>query len=360
MKEFKKQLEDLYNNSFKIFTTVLDNLIVTFNANLTALAEPITTFETYSKPLMTILDLKESLDTSVSEMRIPDIVNHFVDALMNDEKTWISQDENKISTTVTKFFLSEFDVFTNKTIIDYLQIRFKTTDPNLLKNEIYNKVIIPAYYDASPMFWLDMSKYLISNACKFAWCSVPEISPEIQAASDDLCSFDNAVIKNVVESYDKISLIQMFIGIPLFTYKGVSAYYDSYKNHKFAGLHIYEGYGNDKKDYSNLPDIIPFSATTVEERTESQLFDSAEYDFAKDNNIIGISDSGDYLGVDYCATNDSNIYAVSSGTVKKAGWNNANGYYVIIQHTISGKTVYSFYGHLKSYCTSVGKYVSKK
>lgn len=66
-----------------------------------------------------------------------------------------------------------------------------------------------------------------------------------------------------------------------------------------------------------------------------------------------------HLGVDYCATNDSNIYAVSSGTVKKAGWNNANGYYVIIQHTISGKTVYSFYGHLKSYCTSVGKYVSK-
>lgn len=66
-----------------------------------------------------------------------------------------------------------------------------------------------------------------------------------------------------------------------------------------------------------------------------------------------------HLGVDYCATNDSNIYSVASGTVKKVGWNNANGNFVIIQHTISGKTVYSFYGHLKSYCTSTGKQVSK-
>ena len=298
LKEFKKQLEDLYNNFFKIFTTVLDNLIVTFNANLTALAEPITTFETYSKPLMTILDLKESLDTSVSEMRIPDIVNHFVDALMNDEKTWISQDENKISTTVTKFFLSEFDVFTNKTIIDYLQIRFKTTDPNLLKNEIYNKVIIPAYYDASPMFWLDMSKYLISNACKFAWCSVPEISPEVQAAADELRSFDNTIQKRIVESCDKISILQMFIGVPLFAYKGVSAYYDCYKKQESAGLHIYEGYGMNKNDYRNLPDIIPFSATTIENRTETQLSNSDEYDFANENKIIDIYDGRDnYINV---------------------------------------------------------------
>lgn len=66
-----------------------------------------------------------------------------------------------------------------------------------------------------------------------------------------------------------------------------------------------------------------------------------------------------HLGVDYCATNDSNIYLVASGTVKKVGWNNANVNFVIIQHTISGKTVYSFYGHLKSYCTSAGKQIAK-
>lgn len=293
LKEFKKQLEDLYNGFFKIFTTVLDNLISTFNANLTALAEPITTVEAYSKPLMTILDLKESLDTSVSEMRIPDIVNHFIDALMNDEKTWISQDENKISASVTKFFLSELNTFTNKTIIDYLQIRFKTTDPNLLQGKIYDEIMIPAHKDASPLFWTDASKYSISDASKIGYCSVPEISPEIQAAYNDLCSLDNTVQKRVVESGDKISILQMFIGIPLFAYKGVSAYYDYYKKHKFAGLHIYEGCGKNKKDFSNLTDITPFSATAIENCTETQLSDCDEYDFAKENKIIEIDDFGD-------------------------------------------------------------------
>ena len=257
LKEFKKQLEDLYNGFFKIFTTVLDNLISTFNANLTALAEPITTVEAYSKPLMTILDLKESLDTSVSEMRIPDIVNHFIDALMNDEKTWISQDENKISASVTKFFLSELDAFTNKTIIDYLQIRFKTTDKNLLKSKIYDEIMIPAHKDASPLFWTDASKYSISDASKIGYCSVPEISPEIQAASKDLHMLDDKITKRVIESTDRISVFEFLCGVPMFGYKGASEYYDIYRNKQLEGLHIYEGYGKDGKNFRNIPNIIP-------------------------------------------------------------------------------------------------------
>ena len=43
------------------------------------------------------------------------------------------------------------------------------------------------------------------------------------------------------------------------------------------------------------------------------------------------------------------VYAFSSGTVKAVGYNSANGNYVVIQHTINGKTVYSFYGHLYKY-----------
>ena len=39
----------------------------------------------------------------------------------------------------------------------------------------------------------------------------------------------------------------------------------------------------------------------------------------------------------------SNIYAAAAGTVAATGYNSANGGYVIIKHTVSGKTVYSFY-----------------
>lgn len=288
LKEFKKQLEDLYNGFFKIFTTVLDNLISTFNANLTALAEPITTVEAYSKPLMTILDLKESLDTSVSKMRITDMVNHFIDALMNDEKTWISQDENKISASVTKFFLSELDAFTNKTIVDYLQIRFKTTNPILLKNKIYDEIMIPAHKDASPLFWTDASKYSISDACKIGYCSVPEISPEIQAASDDLHMLDDKITKRVVKSTDRISIFEFLCGVPMFGYKGVSNYFGEYNAKKMTGAHLYENTPEDDRDFRKLPNIAPFSSITVE-RTQTQLSNSDEYDFAFDNSIITVN-----------------------------------------------------------------------
>lgn len=71
------------------------------------------------------------------------------------------------------------------------------------------------------------------------------------------------------------------------------------------------------------------------------------------------SSRNDHIGVDYYAKgSDKNVYAAAAGTVKAAGYNSANGYYVIIQHTISGKTVYSFYAHLASYSVKAGDKVS--
>lgn len=65
-----------------------------------------------------------------------------------------------------------------------------------------------------------------------------------------------------------------------------------------------------------------------------------------------------HIGVDYGYSNDKNIYSITSGTVKSVGYNSTNGNYVIIQHTISGKTVYSFYAHLNSYCVKYGDKVN--
>ena len=58
-------------------------------------------------------------------------------------------------------------------------------------------------------------------------------------------------------------------------------------------------------------------------------------------------------------TGDGNVYAAASGTVAAVGYNSANGYFVIIRHTISGTTVYSFYAHLSTYSVSKGQSVSK-
>ena len=57
---------------------------------------------------------------------------------------------------------------------------------------------------------------------------------------------------------------------------------------------------------------------------------------------------------------NKNIYSAAKGTVKYKGYSSGNGYHVILQHKMNGKTVYSLYSHLSSYkvCPAVGKAVT--
>ena len=55
---------------------------------------------------------------------------------------------------------------------------------------------------------------------------------------------------------------------------------------------------------------------------------------------------------------DGNVYAAATGVVRATGYNSDNGYYVVIEHAIGNKTVYSFYAHLSNISVSKGN-VSK-
>ena len=65
-----------------------------------------------------------------------------------------------------------------------------------------------------------------------------------------------------------------------------------------------------------------------------------------------------HIAIDINSKTDSNVYACSAGTVKKSDYSSGNGNFVIIEHTVSGKTVYSFYAHLSSRSVSDGASVS--
>lgn len=72
------------------------------------------------------------------------------------------------------------------------------------------------------------------------------------------------------------------------------------------------------------------------------------------------SSSRDYhIGIDIYGTNGT-VYAANAGKVVAASSSasGANGRYIIIQHMIDGKTIYSFYAHLNSLNVSVGQTVS--
>ncbi len=72
-----------------------------------------------------------------------------------------------------------------------------------------------------------------------------------------------------------------------------------------------------------------------------------------------------HLGIDIKSSRDSNVYAAADGKVVAVGLNGTgadadtirnergNGYYVVIEHNLSGRKVYSMYGHLKARTTVV-------
>lgn len=67
-----------------------------------------------------------------------------------------------------------------------------------------------------------------------------------------------------------------------------------------------------------------------------------------------------HAGIDVKSRNGSKkAKAVADGTVAGVGYNSANGNYVVLKHKLSGKTVYSFYAHLKSYCVKKGQKIKK-
>lgn len=67
-----------------------------------------------------------------------------------------------------------------------------------------------------------------------------------------------------------------------------------------------------------------------------------------------------HVGLDLAAKKgDGNVYAAANGIVCKTGFNGVNGNFIIIKHSLSGKTVYSFYAHLSKISTSANTTVKK-
>lgn len=145
--------------------------------------------------------------------------------------------------------------------------------------------------------------------------------------------------------------------------KGNDYYIKAQVNNKFLCVRVDKS-GAPVQAYANAASTWErFTIRFVEEQSTSNTFIHPMKNFSKKYTqwcVYPSYVSGSrthHAGVDYIS-DDPTVYAFTNGTVVAAGFNNANGNYVLIEHTISGKKVYSFYGHLDSYNVSVNQTVS--
>lgn len=291
----KVQVEDLYNDYYNPFLVVFNNLSETFDANLNKLSKPINVYTSFSKPIISLNDkdkkLREALDSTVENMKIPDIMNHFIECLLDNDEQWLKNNEDELCATVKNFFLNELSSFADKSITYYLKLKygFKPDDKNvgpLLTQKIYEDIIVSVYGNSTPLFTSNSTVFKMENAAKMGYCSVPEISTEIKAAAQELIDTrDVSLTRRILETQNEISVFQYICGVPLAAYNNASIYYDKYKNDRESGKHLYEGVDGGP-DFRNLPNLVPFSTIPDSMLTNELNENSNEFDRAVKNGVI--------------------------------------------------------------------------
>ncbi|MGN0180184.1 MAG: hypothetical protein ACI4DY_12250, partial [Monoglobaceae bacterium] len=257
---FKSQIEELRTSFFSVFTDVFAELQDTFRENLAYFAEPQLQNVDNSKKIITIDELRDTLDESVSEFNIDSLLRDFVGMMMSDPNVWITRDANKISAAVNGYFACMFDVYTRKSIIDYLQIKYDTTTPQILREHIYNDLVLRLHNESKPLLWLDQSYYHTQSIASMGYVVAPENAPEVIDAVDQYVAnigVTERIDRRLASYNDSISFVRIAYGIPMFAYQGVTLYLESYKNNSRAGIHIYEGAKGDARDSRELVDIMP-------------------------------------------------------------------------------------------------------
>ena len=285
--ELKNHIIALYNSTYKPLTDVVSEIMASFDANLRDLLSGSNNDSTgYAKPLMTMADLKDSLDKTVESMNLADVASGFFAKLVKNPDIWRDNDENKICKAVSDHFLGELGKFTSKTMVDFLQVKFGTTNPNELTNKIYNEILKPACNEASPLFWAN-GTFFTSHAT--GYCSIPETATEVKNATKMLIGNNDFpwIKERPLEYSDTISVLEFLCAVPMFAYQGLSIYYDEYHKHMgdLIGKHLYEG-DRVEKDYSLLPNIYPCSVSVGTRFENSSTSRKALIKKAIDNEVV--------------------------------------------------------------------------
>ena len=249
------QMEKLYEEHFKIYAYVTQNLIDTFRENyryLTNRGMPVE--NPFVMPLMTIEDLQESLDKTVASMNLESELSSFHSKLFADHNVWLGGDENKISKAVSSYLTDRFSGYTSKTLTDYLEFLFNTVHPGILSDRIYRQILMPLSDRATLLFSMS-SAFQITDAATLGYCSIPDDATAIQNAANTLIGArpDLSLVTNKVS--DRISILRCTCGVPMSAYSGVETCYSAYEGDTSVGKHIYEGTSRDSRDWRKLPNF---------------------------------------------------------------------------------------------------------
>ena len=306
--KLRKQIEDSTAGYYIRLYRVMETLINSFKENRKALEseKTIENSDGFTIPMMTIGELKPSLDAEIENINIPNMLDAFMKLLLDNEKSWMDEDESKITKLVTGFFVNNaFGNFANKTITAFLRDKYGNPTYDVLTNRIFNEWMIRLTDKAEPLFpyneiWGE------ARTSKLAYLSVPTISVPIQAAARKMLEQNCLWQIKETDLTDRISAIVTHCALPLCSYRG----YEMYERACFAssevGRHYYEGKdveGMRFNDWRKLPsltprslvnmDMIPYKLKDIISEAEDLYVEAVDNNVFDDQNRICTPDEHD-------------------------------------------------------------------
>ena len=254
LRSLREQVVELNNNFFDVLTTVLDTLHDTFADNARILTAGIMTGNTYTWQILDIPDIQNQLDDAVAALDVNQVLKNFVTRMFAEYPKWLSNDANKIALLISSFVTDQFREITEKTIKDFLQIKFATTDPIVLKSRIKDEIIEKQLSKkADPLFWKN-SLFHMDEVAKNCTISVPFNTPEIVDAAEEFAKPEGISVRKTGLT-DRIFMMRFYTGVPLYAYQGLVELEKAYEVNTAPGCHLYEEGDLDWRKF--LPSPIP-------------------------------------------------------------------------------------------------------
>ncbi|MDE7432702.1 MAG: hypothetical protein K2N34_12425 [Lachnospiraceae bacterium] len=238
LEEYRRMLSQLDSNFFDVLTVVLDTLRQTFAQNARVLSEGINDGYTYTWKILSVKDIKDSLDKDVENLNLNNTLHDLMDVMFSDCTKWITQDQNEIARVISNFVLNHFRTATQKTMTDYLKIKFHVDNSGALEANIENEIIQNKLWDRSiPLFWQNPMYHMPVGEQNTL--TVPYDSDEIKNAADHFGVRQRITVRrsNII---DKLSVMRFYSGLPMYAYQGIMELRNTYEADKKAGRHLYE------------------------------------------------------------------------------------------------------------------------
>ena len=275
LRKLKGQIEDVTASYYVKLNHVMETLITTFEHNKKTLSVSGGTQKrnSFEVPVMTIAELRTSLDAEIAAINVPCMLDSFMNLLLQNEEAWIQEDENRILRLVTDFFVkSAFNGFANKTITDFLRDKYTAKTGGMVTNAqlielIYEDWMKTLTDKASPLFPFSQSIWPQSNSSRLAFLSFPAISAPIQSAAQKMHGMNKLWELKPSALTDRIYVMCSACGLPLSAYNNCSAYEKMFFATKESGSHYYEGKKSETMKISNrsrLPLVTPRSLLDVD------------------------------------------------------------------------------------------------